>query len=382
MDLITTAFDYNFRRSQEDPHTDAVDKFNSKYVVIYLAISTVLISADIFFGKPIECWVPEDFGKSDYVSYIIEFCWLNHTRYVDPSSATYDLENSRNITYYQWVGFILIFLIGIYITPTFVWKALYHNLDVSMSHLCDLAAKYNISNNEKLRQDCVNQITSSLVKYLSYQKYNRFAWTFMAIKVLALMCSIFAILILCVIFGREYAFFSIRFLYLLANEQRIDSAVFPLETMCDIKLYVQNLNSSNNYTLPCMLVHNLFTIFIFTFLNALQWLVVCANCFNIIVWAERLTIRGRKRFISSYLYNTPVMSNRVNEKLYYRFIDTLRPDGAVILHLLSTNSSDYAVAAIVREMCLVSQRTHIEPKMEADTDVEDIMGAEQGAKVD
>ncbi|MES1903593.1 MAG: hypothetical protein MHPSP_003556, partial [Paramarteilia canceri] len=246
MDIVTTAFDYNSKRSTDDPYTDFADKVSTKYMVVFLVVAAFLVGTEQFLGRNIECWVSSQFTRqSDYVSFFYDYCWLTNTRRLNSNDNISDFEQGKILVYYQWVGFILIALINFYVAPTFILKTIIHNFDISLVKLSQIANTFNVSSDNQGRTKCVNSLTSSIVNYVAHSRNDKFTRSYIFIKFLFVVFNLAAIVFLASIFGSGYYFFGIRFLSKLLKSKEITSEIFPLETACEVTLFTQNREGSN-----------------------------------------------------------------------------------------------------------------------------------------
>jgi len=367
MDLISAALEYFSIRQSDDYTLNTIDRFSSKWMGIWIVICLVLSTAEPYVGRPIECWPNEEY--SSYSGYILEFCYLQNTRYVYPGDKTHDYEQSKVIAYYPWVNLILIALLVIYIIPTLIFVALNRQMDISPHKLAEISAKYNISEKAEKREKSITEITSSISSYLSNGAVsgvrNRLAATYISVKLLNVVFNILAIVFLCVVFGKGYLFFSAKFLHQVLHYHTLENDVFPLHTFCDFKLIVaNNQDKPTEFTEACLLSTNLFLIFIFASTNVLQVIVLVSTIVDFFVMVQKLSYNGRVKFIKQQLKGSPYNYNFIS------VVDVLSLDGVLILQLLSSNVNTLVVSEVVKHMCLVDSRTRIQQLPEAETEYE------------
>jgi len=370
MDLFTQAFEHQSRLNKYSTSLDILDRVLTNPIIIFLIVATFLQAAEQYVGQPIHCLTPELLDQGAAGPYMQDLCFLNGTytieRYSKNNTAYkyFFNEDTKPIRYYPWVGFILIFSIFFYIAPTLIWKSMQKRISISVPELIKIADQYNIGASIKDREAHVKSITSSIVSFMAQHKgFDQFTVLFFLYKFIMLTFNILAIVFLCVIFGREYIFFSGRFFQSLLNNKP-ESNIFPTDVVCQASYLVQASTPRNTADFQCFLATNIFSIFIFAILNILQWGAVITSLINICIWFYRISMTGRKRFIDEYMYG-------VHHKFEYtNALDLLKGDGITILYLIGANSNQMAVAAVVQQLCIVDQRTRFVQPVESETEYE------------
>jgi hypothetical protein len=72
----------------------------------------IRVSTGQFVGDPIQCWHPAEFTDA-YEEYTHSICWISNTYYVpigDTIPVDIHSRQDKELTYYQWVPLILMFM--------------------------------------------------------------------------------------------------------------------------------------------------------------------------------------------------------------------------------------------------------------------------------
>merc|ERR1719414_367720 len=373
MDLFSQAFDHHNRLKAYSSHVDALDKSLINPFVIFLAVSTFLLSADQYVGSSMQCWISEDTAHmGQYKNFAFDVCHLNYTRYIpeklnsDDTKLNFDdIKHSTIITYYPWLPFILIFTIVIYILPIAFLNLTLRNVPINIVTLIQTAENYSISADEATKTETIRKIVKSLNEYITQHRWNQITLIFFSFKFLLLICHIVAVFSLCQIFGTEYLFFGPNFLYDLIQNGKVASDIFPLEVWCDINVVTQSNSGINDRTIPCLLTTNIFSCFVFCILNIIQWFGILTAIVNLFSAAAQLSIYSRQRFLSKYMYGFTESYG------YDAALDTLRYDGITVLRMMAANSNEIAVSEIVQQLCRVNKRAQFFYKEESETGKEE-----------
>lgn len=143
MDTIFSAYDF---AKANVIHGDFVDQVHSKYTVIFLLTTSLLIGFRQYEGKAFICWLPNQFSP-DQVEYTHQLCWINGT-YWYPSQTDADLfpESLKNvIPYYQFIIFILLAQSIFFYLPALIWQYLVSDHISYIRKLLDQVEKSKLS---------------------------------------------------------------------------------------------------------------------------------------------------------------------------------------------------------------------------------------------
>jgi len=376
-EILSSVQEFASLRAKVDNSLDSTDKLTSKVNVLIYIVALIICTMEKLSGDPLYCFFNAEFvGTGQYTDYLLMSCYLHNTRYVPPGVNSYDVANSHAITYYQWFPFILIFLIALSIFPWVVWKSIQSNLDVSLARLSELAQDHNITADEKGRQKSITNMVSHINQYLVNNPHgNRFALTYIGTKFLNIVCQIVAIVFLCIIFGRGYLFFFFQFMYKLIVQNSISHRIFPTEVFCDFSILSQNNNAEgNSYTYHCLLATNLFSIFIFAFINIMQLMVLVFTIINFFFVLSKMSYKGRRAYFEGLTRGTEY-AQKIEPTVAY-----LSRDGYLLLRLLENNTTMPVTVEVVAKICLIVERTQMDMNEMDDgdqTDNENVLPAPQ-----
>lgn len=124
---------------------DFIDKIHSKYSIIVLFVSIVIILIRLGDGYGINCWLPTQLSGYQ-TSYVHQMCWVNNTYYY-PNVQDADLFSKSHkyiIHYYQFILFILFGQALLFMLPDLIWKMLSSSSGGYVKKLLDQMNKSNV----------------------------------------------------------------------------------------------------------------------------------------------------------------------------------------------------------------------------------------------
>lgn len=150
-------------------------------------------------------------------------------------------------------------------------------------------------------------------------------------------------------FAGTYTFWGFEILRDLLNNREWDSSGhFPRVTFCDFD--IAGLAQTRRYSVQCVLIINMFNEKIFLFLWWWFFVVAIINILNFFYWAFIMfRSNSSKSFVKNYLDAKKINMQIVTDDddsmesasaNLSKFINFLRPDGILILRLISDNVGD------------------------------------------
>ncbi|XP_062574874.1 innexin unc-9-like [Saccostrea cucullata] len=365
---------WNKLRGNDDD--DWVDRVNHIYTVVLLCIFAVFTGGGQYVGNPIECWCPAQFTGS-YVAYTKSYCWIKNTYYV-PLEETIPLDHEtrrqEELTYYQWVPIILVFMAFMFKVPCLVWRMLNGYSGLNLEKIVNMAAGTQTAEPKK-RDETVKHIALYMDRWLeTHRQYN---YNFMvrmkqkASKVCCILCNkregtyltglymfvkvLYCVNIICQFFILNsfmghgfYSAYGLEVLDGLAKNYEIkESRRFPRVTLCDFD--IRQLQNLQRWTVQCVLPINLFNEKIFIFLWF--WFVVVAviTCGNFLFWIWRVLVKqNRVAYIKKFLKVRDELHGEDDKKICRQFADQyLRDDGLFVLRIVSRNTNAILLTDLV-----------------------------------
>lgn len=373
---------------------DWVDRLNHLYTVILLAIFALFISGGQYVGSPIECWCPAHFTGS-FQAYTKSYCWVKNTYYIPmDSSIPVDTENrdSEELTYYQWVPIILLFMAFLFKFPALVWRMFNGGSGINMEKIVNLTTQTQIGSADK-RKETVGHIANYLDRWLGAHRQYRFnALVRMRQKAFRMLCSkregtyltglyifvklLFSVNVIVQFFllngfmGDWYNLYGFEVLDGLSNDHYWrDSPRFPKVTLCDFE--IRQLENIQRYTVQCVLPINLFNEKVFIFLWFWFVFVAVCTCGNLLFWVWRNMVHmSRVGYVKKYLKLLDQIHTEEDKKLARKFADQyLRDDGIFIFRIIARNTSDILLSDLVRAMWeIYKNKPMIKKTMDAEND--------------
>ncbi|KAL4217042.1 hypothetical protein ACF0H5_023498 [Mactra antiquata] len=366
---------WNKLRGNDDD--DWVDRLNHIYTVVILIIFALFTGGGQYAGDPIQCWCPAHFTGS-YVAYTKSYCWIKNTYYLpmeDTISPDNDSHQTQELTYYQWIPLILLFMAFLFKFPSFVWRMLAGNSGINLNKIVEMTASTQVGDHKK-RDGIVESIATYLDRWLEANR--QYHWNVMVrmrqrASKFCFMCNkregtyltglylftklLYVVNIICHFFilnaflGGFFEMWGIEAVNSLAQEQVTkESRRFPRVTLCDFK--IRQLQNIQDYTVQCVLPINLFNEKIFVFLWFWFVLVAIVTCASFLMWAFRIIFRRtRVDIVKKYLKISDQLQHPSDKKLCKRFADQyLRDDGILLLRIVEKNSNDILMTDLVTKL--------------------------------
>ncbi|XP_063438780.1 innexin unc-9-like [Mytilus trossulus] len=369
---------------------DWIDRINHIWSVVLLTVFTIIVSSAQYVGDPIHCWMPGEFSFAR-IAYAKSTCWISNTYYIpmdDTIPEHIEMRQNKEITYYQWIPIILMFMAFLFKVPNIAWRLLngYSGIDmnkiVSMSNASLMSSPddrtKNISQIAKYLHrwiECQQDYHSNILVRIRHRFSNIFCFcygkrdgTFLTgyylfIKMLYCANVVGQFFLLNAFMAMDYNVFGFEVLdYLLSNGEWKESPRFPRVTLCDFQ--IRQLNNVQRYTIQCVLPINLFNEKIFIFIWFWLFLVSVLTFINYFSWVFYCTFKEKKlQYVKKYLKMEHEIRTGMDKKLARKFVETyLRDDGVFILRVIGKNSSDMVLTDLVVNLWKIFKDTYVPNK--------------------
>ncbi|XP_045161268.2 innexin unc-9-like [Mercenaria mercenaria] len=355
---------------------DWVDRLNHIYTVVILAVFSVFVAGSSYVGEPIACWHPAEY-TAHQVKYANSYCWIKNTYYV-PMSDTIPRDNRDHvhleITYYQYVPLILLFMAFLFKLPCLIWRNFSGYSGIDLPKVVELTTNTHYIEDSK-RLEKINEISMVVDRWLEANRQyhwnilvrlrqrlsrvcfcmNRREGTYltglyMFVKLLFAVNVVSQFFILDAFLDGFFSLWGIEAMYSLAHEYAIkESRRFPRVTLCDFE--VRRLHLVQPHTVQCVLPINLFNEKVFLFIWFWFIIVALITCSNILFWFWRsLFQRNRTCFVKKYLTVSSRIHTSMDKKLCKKFATYLRDDGIFLIRMIQKNSNDILVTDLIARL--------------------------------
>lgn len=362
--LEILAFVPTFSKLRGRPNDDWIDRMSHVYTTSILIIFTVAVSSGQIFKHPIQCWVPAEFEES--MEWYTEYhCWIKNTYYVPMLEEIPDNISERQdaeITYYQWVPLILLFMAVLFKCPNVVWRIFNDGSGMNLDQMVLFAEQTQLGS-PKDRDKSIKSLANFMDKWLdsnveknltfiNRKKAGKYLTVlFLFVKVLYVLNAFGQIFLLNAFLSTKYSFYGFDFFEnWKSNRAWRDSPRFPRVTLCDFQ--IRQLQNVQRFTVQCVLPINLFNekifIFIWFWLIFITFLAVC----NLFMWIYLVILNTSKiQYCRKYLKMNHELHKKFDKKLCRKFAENyMRDDGVLVLRVIANNSSDMVVNDLVREL--------------------------------
>ncbi|OON16817.1 Innexin, partial [Opisthorchis viverrini] len=114
------------RRLQFDD--DFADRLNYQYTGVLLFLFIGLIGVRQYVGKPIQCWIPQEFTRG-WEEYAENYCWVANTYFAPVQDRLPPVPDRRELllVYYQWAPIVMAAQALLFYLPCLTWR-------LSMAH--------------------------------------------------------------------------------------------------------------------------------------------------------------------------------------------------------------------------------------------------------
>ncbi|VDP00807.1 unnamed protein product [Schistosoma curassoni] len=204
-------------------------------------------------GKPIQCWVPQEFTHS-WEEYAENLCWVQNTYFLHPSDQVpeddYELTKVRYIGYYQWIAIVLAGQAMLCWVPQILWRVGSKRLPVLLR-----SAKEASVPDRELRQKAISclvatleeqaestarhrRATSTIKRILcSFRPNTRITFLFFIVRICFIGNSVGQIYLMKKFIGTNSTMFGMDVLNdLITGQEWETSGKFPRVTFCTVRV--------------------------------------------------------------------------------------------------------------------------------------------------
>ncbi|KAK6762135.1 hypothetical protein RB195_023015 [Necator americanus] len=340
---------------------DFVDKLNYHYTSAIIFAFAIIVSAKQYVGYPIQCWVPAQFTDA-WEQYTENYCWVENTYYLPLTSAfplEYGDRRARQISYYQWVPFVLALEALCFYIPCIMWRGLLHwhsgiNVQSLTQMACDArmmdadaraATVQTIAGHMEDALEIQREVTDVSGLCVSKRWGNYVTCLYVFIKMLYLGNVILQVFILNSFLGTDNLFYGFHILKDLLNGREWEvSGNFPRVTMCDFEVRV--LGNVHHHTVQCVLMINMFNEKIFLFLWFWYFMVSIVSITSMLHWILISFLPGQHmKFIRKYLRATDLATDRQSvKKFVHKFLGF---DGVFCMRMISAHAGDIMATELI-----------------------------------
>ncbi|EFP01414.1 CRE-INX-15 protein [Caenorhabditis remanei] len=369
--ILSLVTQYTDKRHEDD----FIDRLNFQYTSYVFALSALIIGYNTYFGTAISCWTPAEFKKG-WVEYTRDYCLIENTYYVpieDPNMPPERYREERELTYYQWVQFILVFLAFLFYLPYLYWSTVNWWSGLQVKAVVDEACKLDKTDVQS-REKQIERIANHLKKYIDRQGRkspipfipnaigrNWVSFNYVLTKALFVVNLMAQMILIHFFLGFDIDdFLSLRVGF---GSNWIANGIFPRQTMCDFE--VRKKGSIQKYSVQCVLSMNMLNEKIF--LALFYWLLalLLLTIWNLVSSFEHFfRDSSRKAFVSRMLSagghgstdddagsqsdeKVPLVERPTNYTNDYNRALSINRDVVVVLHLIAKNAGDNVCQNVV-----------------------------------
>jgi len=402
--LIDTLSGFLTDRNEDD----FFDRLNYQYTPSLFIILAMINIGKLYVGNAITCFSKAEFTRS-WNEYAKDYCLIENTYYL-PSNEDFpgDLgRKEKQISYYQWVPFMLILQAASFYLVHTIWRA-FNWISGYQIRMIITAAKENFTKSEEDTAKSVETISksmyhASLLRHrtlicLREQKFVTFLYFLMKLSYLFLICFHLGI------FKHFIGNLGFAWSVLASKAEWEQNGLFPRVTVCDFS--IEKFGQPTNYTLECVLPLNMFNEKIFVFFFFWLCFLFAGTLFSIFKWIT--AIASRKQFFKKLLSITskqrhgPVSSSNASYSPppgeHIPLLDNSSTTSSVIydphysypsswdlrliLGLIKEHAGLLFCSRIYREMCNTHEQKHRENARRNYNDAETIKAQEKAREIE
>ncbi|CAH8599468.1 unnamed protein product [Heterobilharzia americana] len=130
------------RRLQFDD--DFADRLNYQYTSVLLFLFIGLIGVRQYVGKPIQCWIPQEFTRG-WEEYAENYCWVANTYFAPIENRLPPVPDRRELllVYYQWAPIVMAAQALLFYLPCLMWRLGMSHSGFNLHRVLQMAAEAN-----------------------------------------------------------------------------------------------------------------------------------------------------------------------------------------------------------------------------------------------
>ncbi|VDM40170.1 unnamed protein product [Toxocara canis] len=349
---------------------DFIDRLNYRVTSYILLAAAFTIIAKIrnqltneYGGKPIQCWLPAELAsQKGWEQYAEDYCFVENTYYVPldqkiPQSSRHRSE--RELTYYQWVPFMLMMQALMFTGPHVFWRMLNWMSGIqtrAVITMASSAAKKNPSTGEVI--SAVDAVAAHLERSLSNKRIHQrithsnplftcsyLSCVYIITKLLFIGNALLQHMILSAYLGSSGYDLTRA---LLQQQSWETTGLFPRVTMCDFK--VRDIGHRHHFTIQCVLMANMFNEKIF--LGLWWWILILltTTCLNFTYWIYIMFSSSSKYNFLEGLITLGHARMQLMERRVESLASQLGGDGMLVLRLMVQNAGEIITSLVVARL--------------------------------
>ncbi|KAF7259619.1 hypothetical protein EG68_02577, partial [Paragonimus skrjabini miyazakii] len=124
---------------------DFADRLNYQYTGVLMFLFIGLIGIRQYVGKPIQCWIPQEFTRG-WEEYAENYCWVSNT-YFAPIQNRLPPAPDREmllIGYYQWAPIVMAIQAMAFYLPCLIWRLFMAHSGFNVRRILQMACDSNV----------------------------------------------------------------------------------------------------------------------------------------------------------------------------------------------------------------------------------------------
>uniref|UniRef100_A0A7E4VTA3 Innexin n=1 Tax=Panagrellus redivivus TaxID=6233 RepID=A0A7E4VTA3_PANRE len=324
---------------------DSVDWLNYYVTSILLGSFAFAISAKQYFGKPIQCWTPQEFGGG-WNEYTHDYCFINNMYGVPMNESIPDDLQSRgdHMSYYRWVPVMLALQSVLFFLPNYIWNCLHKKTSVNpRTYVHDIRKCDSLSgeDRDKAIEAVARHIDETLLNFdPHYSQTTLFTgwkatFLYLGIKFLYLVNALGQLVLLNEFLGGSYLSWGFTTLMdVVQGKPWVESELFPRVIMCDFT--VRRLANWQRYTVQCVVMMNMINEKLYFFLYWWLLLLAASTLVNFVYYFFSLLVPYfRAQFIWRNVNKSDPTIAHLRRDEFAGFVNRyLCPDGVLLLNFV------------------------------------------------